>query len=210
MSLHGNYNDSYPPYLLPRRNNNEQPEHNASAANYEKSLHNTSTAAYYTSSPLNQPSLPPHLHQQPNVAFTHSQSFSVTDPQVSPPPPLHNQPSANSFQYSDADNDLGDVGDLPILRAPSARLQESISLNVPGQYNAQSDDDLNNIRYGHIPQRVPRRIKTLKRVEYVFPRRASSADLTLTLCNALQALPWQLCPRLRCANQAAQPLRVQR
>lgn len=37
---------------------------------------------------------------------------------------------------------------------------------MPGQYNAPPDDDANNnIRYGRIPQRVPRRHKTLKRVE---------------------------------------------
>ncbi len=41
---------------------------------------------------------------------------------------------------------------------------------MPGQYNAPLDDDANNnIRYGRIPQRVPRRNKTLKRVECVFP-----------------------------------------
>ena len=46
-------------------------------------------------------------------------------------------------------------------------------MNVPGQYNINApphrDDEMNNnIRYGRIPQRVPRRNKTLKRVECVF------------------------------------------
>jgi hypothetical protein len=43
-------------------------------------------------------------------------------------------------------------------------------MNMPGQYNAplhHDDDANNNIRYGRIPQRVPRRNKTLKRVECV-------------------------------------------
>ena len=42
-------------------------------------------------------------------------------------------------------------------------------MNMPGQYAPphHEDDMNNNIRYGHIPQRVPRRNKTLKRVECV-------------------------------------------
>jgi len=87
-----------------------------------------------------------------------NQSFSVTDFHVPPPPPLHNQPS---FQYDDEDHDLEDAGDLPLLRAPSALSQESISLNMPGRYNADDDSNKSNntIRYGRIPQRVPRRNK---------------------------------------------------
>ncbi|KAH9992907.1 glycosyltransferase family 2 protein [Russula vinacea] len=58
------------------------------------------------------------------------------------------------------------MGDLPLLRAPSGRSQESF-VNIPGRYDTSPPDDdaSNNIRYGRIPQRVPRRNKTLKRVE---------------------------------------------
>lgn len=63
------------------------------------------------------------------------------------------------------------MGDLPLLRAPSGRSQESFSMNnMPGRYdgtNPADEDANNNIRYGRIPQRVPRRYKTLKRVECV-------------------------------------------
>jgi hypothetical protein len=82
-------------------------------------------------------------------------------------------------------------------------------MNMPGgQYHTpRPDDDANNnIRYGHIPQRVPRRNKTLKRVEYVLF--LPLTDPSLTLCT--QALPWQLCARLCCPDQTAQPLRIQR
>ena len=58
------------------------------------------------------------------------------------------------------------MGDLPLLRAPSGRSQESFRMNMPGQYGAPPPDD-SGIRYGRIPQRVPRRNKTLKRVECV-------------------------------------------
>ena len=36
--------------------------------------------------------------------------------------------------------------------------------SIPGQYDAEGDEE-NNIRYGSIPQRVPRRYKTIKKVE---------------------------------------------
>jgi len=39
---------------------------------------------------------------------------------------------------------------------------------MPGQYSAPIEEEsANNIRYGRIPQHVPRRFKTLKRVECV-------------------------------------------
>jgi hypothetical protein len=68
-------------------------------------------------------------------------------------------------------------------------------MRMPGQYNAPPEDDAgyNNIRYGRIPQRVPRRYKTLKRVECVY----CSAHPRLRLADPLrsyslnQALPWQ-------------------
>ncbi|KAF8259401.1 chitin synthase-domain-containing protein [Lactarius quietus] len=117
---------------------------------------------------------PPHTHSPApppppqHVAFApHRQSFALSDMHVPPPPPLSTQPSADPF-YHEEDNDLGDAGDLPLLQTPSIRSQRSGFLNMPGQYNAlpSADDDANNnIRYGRIPQRVPRRNKTLKRVE---------------------------------------------
>ena len=125
------------------------------------------------------PPQPFHLQpqqQHPHVAFPPDQSFSSTDLNVPPPPPLSNQTSTTLFQpYGDPDNDLEDSGDFPLLRAPSGRSQESLSMNMPGFYDSQSinmpgshdEDSVNNIRYGRIPQRVPRRHKTLKRVECV-------------------------------------------
>ncbi|KAI0298178.1 glycosyltransferase family 2 protein [Multifurca ochricompacta] len=119
---------------------------------------------------LSPPPPPPPLHQQTHqqyVPFTQGQSFSTTDFNIPPPPPLNIPPSATSFpSYDDLDHDLGDAGDLPLLRAPSARSQESFAPSMPGQYDPSLNEDANNnIRYGRIPQRVPRRHKTLKRVE---------------------------------------------
>lgn len=63
------------------------------------------------------------------------------------------------------DND----GDMPLLRRESHSSAMRLNMPLPGQYGHEDDDhdevEENNIRYGRIPQRVPRRYKTLKRVE---------------------------------------------
>jgi len=132
--------------------------------------YNTSS---YTLHSISQPPPQPQQHQlqpqqqQPHGSFTPDQSFSTPDLVAVPPlPSLSNQTSTTAFQpYEDADHGLDDMGDLPLLRAPSGRSQESLSMHMPGQYGAPPDDI--GIRYGRIPQRVPRRHKTLKRIEYV-------------------------------------------
>lgn len=74
----------------------------------------------------------------------------------------------------DADADLGDAGDMPLLRRDGSRASGmgggfraggsgmSMPMPVPGAYE---DAGESNIRYGRIPQRVPRRYKTIKKVE---------------------------------------------
>ena len=67
-----------------------------------------------------------------------------------------------------------DTGDMPLLRRDPSSM--STIPRVPGQYDDDMDgtsavggDDRseNNVRYGRIPQRVPRRYKTIKKVECV-------------------------------------------
>lgn len=54
-----------------------------------------------------------------------------------------------------------DTGDIPLLR------RDNPPVSVPGEYDPVAPDDKSesNIRYGRIPQRVPRRYKTIKKVE---------------------------------------------
>lgn len=59
-----------------------------------------------------------------------------------------------------------DLGDMPLLRRDSG----SGAAPFPGRYaesheGGMEDEDDSNIRYGRIPQRVPRRYKTMKKVE---------------------------------------------
>ncbi|KAF8633773.1 hypothetical protein AX15_001279 [Amanita polypyramis BW_CC] len=129
---------------------------------------------------VSNPSFHPHVH-------THT-------PTPGPPPSLgvartismHDTHSPNlgaGYEiHDDADHDFQDAGDMPLLRRDrDARFTRNSSLlapmpaPMPGGYGDegssitlvqdQHEEEGTNIRYGRIPQRVPRRYKTLKRVE---------------------------------------------
>lgn len=85
-----------------------------------------------------------------------------------PPPPMPSitpipEASPAAYQY-DSQEDIEDTGDMPLLRRSSHNSNFSIPTHVPGAFGAQPEEDV-NIRYGRIPQRVPRRYKTIKKVE---------------------------------------------
>jgi len=57
-----------------------------------------------------------------------------------------------------------DLGDMPLPQRNSSYAP----LPIPGSHaeaSANEDRSETNIRYGRIPQRVPRRYKTIKKVE---------------------------------------------
>ncbi|KDQ51532.1 glycosyltransferase family 2 protein [Jaapia argillacea MUCL 33604] len=75
-------------------------------------------------------------------------------------------------QQEHEDDELGEAGDIPLLnRRPGGGGDDLAGLNaggqagMPGGYADGGSDEANNIRYGRIPQRVPRRYKTIKKVE---------------------------------------------
>lgn len=77
------------------------------------------------------------------------------------------RPVSSHFSAYDApdpqDND--DLGDIPLLRRDSGSQKP---LSFPGGFSESiegDEDEDTNIRYGRIPQRVPRRYKTMKRIE---------------------------------------------
>lgn len=148
------------------------PYRQSPSPNHHESPYATTSYPLHAITPPPPPPQPFQSHlQQPYPTFTPDQSFNASDlniPNVSQPR-LSHQTSTTLFQpYDDPDQDVEDMGDLPLLRAPSGRSQETLSMNMPGRYDgALQDEDGNNIRYGRIPQRVPRRYKTLKRVECV-------------------------------------------
>lgn len=116
--------------------------------------------------PVHSPPLPLPVHSPPPIQALPQQDYLSTpyNPQPLQTPSSH-YPSTYDV-YDDHENDLGDAGDLPLLRAPSQHSQVSLDPAFPGGFAEPVDDDQDtNIRYGRIPQRVPRRYKTIKKVE---------------------------------------------
>ena len=92
-------------------------------------------------------------------------------------------------------NDGADGGDIPLLRRDDPRsvtpvdgssMQESYAM--PGGFDPNLVADENNIRYGRIPQRVPRRYKTKKRYECVLSRQ-SGADFLFFFAHPASRIP---------------------
>jgi chitin synthase len=71
---------------------------------------------------------------------------------------LHDGPYEFGDQHEEFEQDTGDI---PLLR------RDNPPMSMPGDYESVAADDKseNNIRYGRIPQRVPRRYRTIKKVE---------------------------------------------
>ncbi|KAG1844434.1 chitin synthase [Suillus tomentosus] len=78
-------------------------------------------------------------------------------------PPASRPQSQFGMDYEMVEREDNDLGDMPLLQhnGPYTAAQ------MPGGYQEAISDDRSetNIRYGHIPQRVPRRYKTIKKVE---------------------------------------------
>lgn len=175
---HRHYNDgylSYPPQAT-TPNPYEQQQH------YDNPFATPNTYVGGFTSPPPPPPPPP-----PPLGPTHdAYGVPIRHPLSPPPQPTHDylatpfQPPAPSIspassntvysgaqhQYGDAHEDLADTGDMPLLRRDPSY---GAGIQMPGAYG---DDGMtpeermeSNIRYGRIPQRVPRRYKTIKKVE---------------------------------------------
>ncbi|KAI0783497.1 glycosyltransferase family 2 protein [Abortiporus biennis] len=92
---------------------------------------------------------------------------------IAPQPSPYSGHSGPSFELHD-DQYAGDIdtGDIPLLQrrtsgSPPMGSSAMPMPGMPGDYGQVDTDDYsdNNIRYGRIPQRVPRRYKTIKKVE---------------------------------------------
>jgi chitin synthase len=118
---------------------------------------------------LLSPPPPPPTNYGPLVPYT------GPSPGPSPIPitsPITLQHDRYPYRDDDHENDHDiDTGDIPLLRRDTS----NSSLPMPGSY----DEEPTNIRYGRIPQRIQRRYKTIKRVEYV-PTPSQLPTLTLS------------------------------
>ena len=124
---------------------------------YENPHPNPSTTPNPYGNPHPDPFVSPHEHYGPDLRgppqpdylghTSYSRSYELHDDPPYDPPVSHH--------------------DIPLLRRDDSATS-SMSGRVPGGYEPTSNDDpdeANNIRYGRIPQRVPRRYKTIKKVE---------------------------------------------
>lgn len=106
------------------------------------------------------PPLPPH--QQPSM-------LNIPFQNPGPPPPITPiSPSGYHQRYDlhdegfEQDHGDHDTGDIPLLRRDQSQSSwHHVNMPMPGGF----EDEDSNIRYGRIPQRVPRRYKTIKRIE---------------------------------------------
>ncbi|KAG2010491.1 chitin synthase, variant 2 [Coprinopsis cinerea AmutBmut pab1-1] len=139
-------------------------------------------SAYGNAPPLAIPTPPP---PPPHVIPSASPPMLTHTPlpppghvqfQVAPPQPP-GTPLSTGYRRSayEPDDDGGmDAGDIPLLRrdpaSDSSLLRPPSAMPVPVNYDdnrspSTAPEDTTNIRYGRIPQRVPRRYKTVKKVE---------------------------------------------
>lgn len=133
------------------------------------------------------PASPPPGHiDYPASSFTNNLHPGSPPLHALTPPPLGNTPHHDlhtpQSQYGGGvelhDEEDFDAGDIPLLqRNPS---NNSPPIPMPGEYDPVTRDDQSdsNIRYGRIPQRVPRRYKTIKKVELVLTHYTSSQRIS--------------------------------
>ncbi|PPQ93389.1 hypothetical protein CVT25_015462, partial [Psilocybe cyanescens] len=125
----------------------------------------------YRAPSIVHPASPPHHAMSPAPSL---------NPLLAPPGPsrtpgLQPQYNRSAYDMNTPDDDMMmDTGDMPLLRRdPSSSLSMlGGAQQFPGGFEEDGEgmmvgDDRseNNIRYGRIPQRVPRRYKTVKKVE---------------------------------------------
>ncbi|KAJ7503030.1 glycosyltransferase family 2 protein [Mycena galericulata] len=121
--------------------------------------------------PVNQyPPVDPHggpIHSPPPQG-THDYLATPFQPPQPTSTPLSAAYARNAYSLADdgpVEGGEDEHGDMPLLRR-DASSHSGFNMPVPGDYIPEEDGSINNnIRYGRIPQRVPRRYKTIKRVE---------------------------------------------
>ena len=128
----------------------------------------------YHAPSLHATSPPPQQdYLNPSYSNFHSVPPPPPLPTVTPPPNLGPSPSpfesAHGHGYDlhdDPNDDNIDTGDIPLLRRDKSTASSTM-VGMPGDYDPVTPDDRSesNIRYGRIPQRVPRLYKTIKRIE---------------------------------------------
>lgn len=130
-------------------------------------------ASQFYGAPINPHSPPPNQnyggseYMSPPQSNDQRGSPGIFGPRAAQPRyALTDGPIIHDDNYNEPQDD--DMGDIPLLRRDNSA-GSNMLMPVPGSYEqADANDDAmseNNIRYGEIPRRVPRRYKTIKKVE---------------------------------------------
>ncbi|PCH40454.1 glycosyltransferase family 2 protein [Wolfiporia cocos MD-104 SS10] len=191
---HGHYNDGYTPYssyhpgyerhsspnpfdvdTTPNPYEHEHQPWQPLHADPFVGTHSPPPQSMYHTPPLQDP-YASHMHPaSPPLPEPHSSGYfgagygnmHPTPPPIMQPTPvsLYDNGSIMDQHEEQDDGDLDDTGDYPLLRRGISG--GSSNLPISGDYAPVASDDRSesNIRYGRIPQRVPRRYKTIKKVE---------------------------------------------
>jgi len=157
----GYFQSPYDPFLTPTPNPYTQhpvsppPDHYSILS---PPTHYAATPDPYAARPGPSPH-PPPTHYVPSPPPPPPFQYP---PQAPPPPQTHSYAQNYGPSYEEEQGDH-DPGDIPLLRRePSVSSYVNVDLPIPGAFE---DHPGSNIRYGRIPQRIPRRYKTLKKVE---------------------------------------------
>ena len=178
----GHYNDGYNPYSTPYEPQPYQtrgggyetnvlsdpfsspPRHGGPFVDHPHDAYGAPISTPGPPPPLPPPQIPGPPPQAPGPGGYLSSGYNPNSVHASPShPSLYPRPS---YEFNDDSIVDEDTGNIPLLRRDGSSGSYAMP-HVPGGYQESVRDDRSetNIRYGRIPQRVPRRYKTAKRVE---------------------------------------------
>ncbi|KIJ45918.1 glycosyltransferase family 2 protein [Sphaerobolus stellatus SS14] len=146
--------NSYPPPSI-TPNPYEVPHHSPNPYDHPHHSPNPYGNPHQSSNPYdNPPRLTTPAHADPFL--------TSTDDGGPNPNPFQSTPQSQGYELHDEPYELG-TGHIPLLTK-----EEISSTRIPGAYSPaplEEPEEQTKIRYGRIPQRVPRRNKTIKKVE---------------------------------------------
>lgn len=172
----GHYNDGYNPHPSQTPNPyDQQPQYDPynpqqPDPQYEHQPYDPNQ--YHHSDPFLTPQAQPASFPPQSLPDPYQQQPSLQPQTDYLTPHVHYSPFDNSpattrpqsgFDYEMVEREDNDLGDMPLLQ----RNSHYAAAPVPGSYDEATSDARSetNIRYGRIPQRVPRRYKTIKKIE---------------------------------------------
>jgi chitin synthase len=145
------------------------PQHTYQQFNYDSNDHNDPYQRPYSTHPPGTFSPPPageYDYAQPIQMQPPQPHTSYFEPHYGSEPQLTPPSTGYALQDDGVQPADEEGGDIPLLTR-RRNYSESLGGPVPGAYEPSINDSASevNIHYGRIPQRVPRRFKTTKKIQ---------------------------------------------